>query len=139
MKEKIFELLKLNNIDFRVGFHDFYNYLIYNLNDRIIINCKIYHDKFLQPYYSLQIKYLFEDTDKFEYNCFSCDKEKCVLFFENIMNLLGVFVIMINNIFVYLSNALYPLNIVDSCCLFVICEKILKIFIFLAKKFMKGV
>lgn len=91
MKEKIFELLKLNQIDFKIGLGDFYDYLIYSLRDKIIINCKTYHDKDLKPYYSLQIKVVFENTDKFEYNCFCCDFDKCALFFKRIMLHLGVF------------------------------------------------
>ena len=91
MKEKILELLKINHICFKVGLGDFYDYLIYSLRDKIIINCKTYHDKDLKGYYSLQIKVIFENCDKYEYNSFSCDEERCILFFERIMNHLGVF------------------------------------------------
>ena len=91
MKNKIFELLKQNQVDFKLDLGGFYDYYIICLHEKILINCKTYHDKNLKAYYSLQIKVVYENFDKNEYNCFSCDVEKCALFFENIMNLLGVF------------------------------------------------
>lgn len=91
MEEKIRELLKINQIDFKIGLGDYYDYLIYSMYDKIIVNCKTYYDKDLKPYYSLQIKVIFENCDKYEYNSFSCNKECCILFFERIMLYLGVF------------------------------------------------
>lgn len=41
---------------------------------------------------------------------------------------------MINSICEILAEALYPLNFVDAACVFIICEKLLKMFVFIGKK-----
>lgn len=41
---------------------------------------------------------------------------------------------MINSIYNIITEAFSPLNLVDAACLFIICEKLLKMFVFIGKK-----